>query len=89
MGLLSWTVGLPLAPLRGLVAVGRVIQRQVDAELHDPAAIRRRLEALDEAQRQGRISPDRAAQEQEAITQTMIGQPTAEAVTGKPKESDR
>ena len=31
MGLLSWTVGLPLAPMRGLISVGRLIQHQVDS----------------------------------------------------------
>ena len=71
MGLLSWTAGLPLTPVRGLIAIGRVMQRQVDAELHDPAAVRRRLEALDEAQRQGRISPDEAQRRQEAIVREM------------------
>ncbi len=89
MGLLSWTVGLPLAPVRGLVAVGRVIQRQVDTELRDPAAVRRRLEAIDEARAQGRVSRDEAAREQESITQAMTGRPTAETVTRTPEESDR
>ncbi len=89
MGLLSWTVGLPLVPVRGLVAVGRVIQRQVDTELRDPAAVRRRLEAVDEAQRHGHISRDEAARQQEAITQAMTGRPTAGTVTRTPEESDR
>ena len=89
MGLFSWTVGLPLAPLRALIGIGRVIQRQVDAEMHDPAAIRRRLEAVDEAQQQGRISLDEAARRQAAVTGPLAQPHAAEAVTREPRESDR
>lgn len=86
MGLLSWTVGLPLAPMRGLIGLGRVIQRQVDTEMHDPAAVRRRLEALDEAQRRGQISRDEAVRRQAAITRTLTRPHAAEAVTREPEE---
>lgn len=89
MGLLSWTVGLPLAPVRGLVGVGRLIQRQVDAEMRDPAAVRRRLEALDEAKRQGQIDPEEAARLEAEVTQAMVRPRPPEAVTRKPKESER
>lgn len=89
MGLLSWTVGLPLAPLRGVIGISRVIQRQVDAEMRDPAAVRRRLEGIDEALRQGRIDPDEAARQQKAITAAMVRPHAAEAVTRKPEESER
>jgi hypothetical protein len=89
MGLLSWTVGLPLAPVRGLISVGRLIQRQVDTEMRDPAAVRRRLEEIDEAQRHGRIDPDEAAELQQAITEAMVRPHAAGAVTRAPKESER
>lgn len=84
MGLLSWTVGLPLAPVRGLLGLGRVIQSQVDAELSDPAAVRRRLEELDDAQRQGRIDPAEAAHRQRAITRAMTRPRAATAATDGP-----
>lgn len=89
MGLLSWTVGLPLAPVRGLISVGRLIQHQVDAETRDPAAVRRRLEALEEAKRQGRLDPEEAARLEAEITQAMVRPRPPEAVTREPKESDR
>lgn len=81
MGLLSWTVGLPLAPVRGVVAIGKVVQRQVDAELTDPASIRRRLEALEEERASGEISEDEAARREESITGALT--------RTKPRESER
>ena len=89
MGLLSWTVGLPLAPMRGLISVGRLIQHQVDSETRDPAAVRRRLEALDEAERQGQIDPEEAARLKASVTQAMVQPRPPEAVTREPKESER
>jgi gas vesicle protein GvpG len=89
MGLLSWTAGLPLAPLRGVIGISRVIQRQVDAEMRDPAAVRRRLEAIDEALKQGRIGPDEAARQQDAVTRAMVRPHVAGAVARKPEESER
>lgn len=89
MGLLSWTVGLPLAPVRGLLGLGRVIQQQADAQLHDPAAVRRRLEELDEEMRAGRVDPRTAAQRQAEITGAMIRPRPAGAATRRTRESDR
>ena len=89
MGLLSWTVGLPLAPVRGLISVGRLIQHQVDSQMGDPAVVRRRLEAIDEAKRQGRIDPAQAARLEAEITQAMVRPRPPEVVTREPKESER
>jgi len=89
MGLLSWTIGIPLAPLRGVIGISRVIQRQVEAELRDPASVRRRLEAVDEALRQGSIDPDEAARRQEAITGAIVRPHAAEAAVREPEESER
>jgi hypothetical protein len=89
MGLLSWTVGLPLAPVRGLIGVGRLIQRQVDAETRDPAAVRRRLEAIDEAKRQGRIDPEEAARLEAETTRAMVRPRPPGAVAREPEESER
>jgi hypothetical protein len=57
--------------------------------MRDPASVRRRLEAIDEAQREGRISPDEAKRQQAAITGAMVRPYAAEAVTQEPKESER
>lgn len=65
MGLLSSIIGLPFAPIRGVVRLGELIQDQVEQQMHDPARIRRELEEIDAAARAGAMSPDdkRAAQQ--------------------------
>jgi len=84
MGLFSWTVGLPLAPVRGLVAVGKVVQRQVDAELTEPASIRRRLEELERERERGETSDEEAARREESITG-----PLTRSKRGGPRESEQ
>ena len=41
MGLLSFIATLPLAPVRGVISLAELIQRQVEEELHNPASARR------------------------------------------------
>jgi len=41
MGLLSGLLGLPLAPVRGVVWVADVIRQQAEKQYYDPAEIRR------------------------------------------------
>jgi Gas vesicle protein G len=72
VGLFSSLVLLPLAPVRGVVALGELIQRRVDQEVNDPATTRRQLEDLDEARRRGEISPEQERQAQEQILATRI-----------------
>ena len=72
MGLFSSLVTWPLAPVRGVVALGELIQRRVDQELHDPATTRRQLEELEEARGRGEISPEQERQAQEQILTTKI-----------------
>ena len=72
MGILSAIVGLPLAPVRGVIALSEVIARQVDQELHNPATTRRQLEALEEARERGEISAEEESAAQEEILQTRL-----------------
>jgi hypothetical protein len=89
MGLLSWTVGLPLAPVRGVIALGEIIQRQVETETTDPAAVRRRLEALDEQRARGEIDEREAARQQEAILGAMVRPVGRPGRSDEPEEGDR
>lgn len=79
MGLLSGTLLLPLAPVRGVVKLAEVIQRQVEQELHNPARIRRQLEELAEARERGEISAAEEKQAQQDILGARIkpGSPQA------------
>nr|WP_043777864.1 gas vesicle protein GvpG [Rhodococcus sp. JVH1] len=76
--MLSFIVTLPLAPVRGVISLAELIQRQVEEELHDPASARRALEELDEARERGEISAEEEEQAQQAILDRMTGtaQPT-------------
>ena len=72
MGLFAGIVLLPLAPVRGVVKVAEVIQRQVEQELHNPARTRRQLEELHEARERGDISSDEETKLQRQILQTRV-----------------
>jgi hypothetical protein len=67
MGLLTRLLALPVAgPLDGAMWVARQIHDAAERELHDPAAIRRSLRALEEELEAGRIDEE-AFEEAEAI----------------------
>jgi Gas vesicle protein G len=72
VGLFSSLVTWPLAPVRGVVALGELIQRRVNEEVHDPARTRRQLEDLEDARRRGEITPEQERQAQEQILRTRI-----------------
>ncbi|MEV7805281.1 gas vesicle protein GvpG [Microbispora sp. NPDC088329] len=73
MGLISMLFTWPLAPIHGVIRLGELIQKQVEHELRDPAAVRRRLEAIEEARRSGQISEEEEAQAVEEILRLMSG----------------
>ena len=72
MGIFSTIAGLPLAPVRAIVALGQVIQEQVEQQLHDPATTRRELEALAEARERGDITAEEEAQAQQQILESRL-----------------
>jgi hypothetical protein len=77
VGLFSSLVTWPLAPVRGVVALGELIQRRVNEELNNPARTRRLLEDLEEARRRGEITPEQERQAQEQILATRMPQGAA------------
>ncbi|MCP2279329.1 gas vesicle protein GvpG [Nocardia amikacinitolerans] len=72
MGLISAIVTLPLAPVRGVIWLGQVIQDEVERQLNDPATIRRELEAIDEAAAAGQLSEEEHRQAQQAVLDRMM-----------------
>ena len=84
MGLFSGIAMLPLAPVRGVIWLGEVIQRQVDQEMHNPARTRRQLEELEEARERGEISADEEKQVQKQILENRVKPATPE--TPPPEE---
>jgi hypothetical protein len=73
MGLVSSILLWPLAPVRAVVALGEVIERRVDQELHDPASARRELEAIEAAYQAGEISADERARVEQDVVNRMRG----------------
>jgi len=75
MGLISGILGLPLAPLRGTVAVAEQVLRQAEETYYDPATIRAQLEEVDRRRQSGELSDDEAtAWEDELVERLMEGQ---------------
>jgi chorismate mutase len=73
MGLLTGLLGLPLAPLRGTVAVAEQIRRQAEEEFYDPAKIRRQLEDVDRMRAEGDLTDEEAtAIEDELVDRLLV-----------------
>jgi hypothetical protein len=62
--LVSLTLGLPLAPLRGVLAVARLLQERAEQELYSPAQGRQELEEI-EAARERQELPDEVTEQEE------------------------
>lgn len=62
MGLLTGLLGLPLAPVRGVVWLAEQIHDQAEAEYRNPARIRAELERVDQARREGRLTEAECAE---------------------------
>ncbi|MFI7104995.1 gas vesicle protein GvpG [Nonomuraea sp. NPDC050227] len=73
MGLGTLLFGWPLMPLYAVVKLGELMRDQVERELHDPAVVRRRLEAVEQARADGRISAEEEDRAVEEILRGMVG----------------
>jgi Gas vesicle protein G len=59
--LVSLIVGLPFAPLRGLVALAEVIADEAERQRYDPREVRRAVEQIEAAEAAHELSPEEAA----------------------------
>ncbi len=75
MGLLSLLLGLPLAPVRGVIKLGELVQRQVEEELYHPATARRELEEVERKRLEGELSEEEEAEAQQRVLSRMTAQP--------------
>ncbi|GAA4940272.1 cytochrome c-type biogenesis protein CcmH/NrfG [Nonomuraea thailandensis] len=73
MGLVSSIFTWPLAPVRTLMRLGELIQEQIDRELRNPAAVRRRLEEIEAARQAGTISEEEEREAVESILRQATG----------------
>lgn len=75
MGLLSGFLGLPLAPVRGVIKLGELVRRQVEEELYHPASARRELEEVARRRADGELSEEEEKQAQQRVLGRMTTQP--------------
>lgn len=61
--------------LRAVIGLARIVSREAERQLHDPAAIRRRLEEIAESRDAGLLSGDEAARLEYEAVQRLIWQP--------------
>jgi hypothetical protein len=74
MGLITGLLGLPLAPLKGVIAAAEQIRQQAEAQFYDPASIRAQMEEVERQRQAGILSEDEAvAWEDELIERLMVG----------------
>lgn len=75
MGLISGILGLPVAPLRGVVAVAEQIRREAEDQFYDPVRIRQQLERVDKMRGDGTLTEDEAeAWEDELVERLLVAQ---------------
>ncbi|MGI5132028.1 gas vesicle protein GvpG [Pseudonocardia sp. CA-107938] len=72
MGLVTGLLGLPLAPVRGVVWLAQQIQEQAEEQFYDPARIRAELDAVDAARRAGELSEEECAEREDALIARML-----------------
>ena len=73
---------LPLLPVRGVIKLGELIQEEVEQELHDPARIRRELEAAERRHDAGEISDEEFAKIQDELAASLITEAAPPSVPG-------
>lgn len=66
---------LPLAPVRGLTGLARLLRDQAERELRDPINVHRELTELADAAAAGEISEPELARAQQPILDRLIARP--------------
>lgn len=72
MGLISGIVGLPLAPLRGVLWAAEQVLDQAEEEFYDPARISAQLREVQLLREQGEISDDEAMTREDELVERLI-----------------
>ena len=72
MGLLTGLLGLPLAPMRGVLWLAEQIQEHAEEQYYDPVRIRAELERVDEARRSGDLPEDECAEIENELLQRLM-----------------
>ena len=72
MGILTGLLGLPLAPVRGTIAIGEQVLRQAEETYYDPAVIRRQMETVEQLHADGELSDEEAAEWESRLLERLV-----------------
>ena len=72
MGLISGIFGLPMAPLRGVVAAAEQIRSQAEEDFYDPVAIRHQLEAVEHLREEGVLTDDETIMWEDELVERLL-----------------
>jgi hypothetical protein len=70
--LVTGLLGLPLAPVRGVIWLAEQVLEQAEEQLYDPARIRAQLEQVDEARRSGELSEEECVAIENELLQRLM-----------------
>lgn len=73
MGLFTGLLGLPLAPLRGVVWVAEQLEAEADRQMNDPAVLRAKIDEVEQAFERGEIGEDERDEQQEELLGRLVG----------------
>ena len=71
MGLISGLLTLPLAPLRGTIAVAELLLREAEEQLNDPERIRKELDHVEELRAQGVLTEEEAMSWEDSLIERL------------------
>lgn len=72
MGLITGVLGLPVAPLRGVVAAAEQVRRAAEDQFYDPVLIRGQLEEVDRMRADGRLTDDEATAWEDELVERLL-----------------
>jgi len=72
MGLISGILGLPVAPLRGVLAAAEQVRRQAEEEFYDPVAIRHQLQEVERLRESGDLTEDEAVKWEDELVERLL-----------------
>jgi chorismate mutase len=72
VGLITGLVTLPLAPLRGVVAVAEQVRRQAEEEYFDPVRIRELLTDVQRRREDGDLSDEEATALEDELVERLV-----------------
>jgi chorismate mutase len=72
MGLITGILGLPVAPLRGVVKVAEQVHDQAEEEFYDPVRIRQQLEQVDRMRQDGTLDDEEATAWEDELVERLL-----------------